>query len=508
MKAISSALRSHIERRLFVYPINKYFHLPSGYKPNTEPIKKLPVAQCLKVWLMSLKPNRLEEIQDELVHLMYPLHAKDNHGVSIEKNKIKIDQNNHINEISFEVTNNLDKPIKHLVFIHGYGASLGCFARNFQIINKLKGLKYNYKVHFLDNISFGLSSNPRINSNLISHWKIPRCVPIKLNDPDQPTDLKKLHRKYYKLIESYSCGSREFQKYQKKFKPIIEDIEAYYLTAIDKWRIASKLDKIDFLTAHSFGAYWSASYAVKYPHALNNLILLSPVGLERHVHAITNNTISDKSKEVTLKPTLDPSSFRFLSRLPILSKQHVRKWYHIQPYLPRLLRFMGPFGVQKFYDMWYLKLFKINRLISKKGGAENVFCSSNDLVYGTNKECHLIVEYLYNSMSQGSNSDIYIKNLLTPSTVSKWPLYDKFEAFASKHKEEIIPFGLHLSYGQFDFMNSEAGLMLCNRINEISGPDAAHFHEISESGHNLYIDNPMETNALIAKIVEQDELNG
>ena len=42
------------------------------------------------------------------------------------------------------------------------------------------------------------------------------------------------------------------------------------------------------------------------------------------------------------------------------------------------------------------------------------------------KELTLIIEYLYNSITSGTNSDIYSRYLLTTATTSKWPLYDKF----------------------------------------------------------------------------------
>ena len=47
-------------------------------------------------------------------------------------------------------------------------------------------------------------------------------------------------------------------------------------------------------------------------------------------------------------------------------------------------------------------------------------------------------------------------------------------------------------YGQFDFMNSEAGEKLVKLLNE--NKVGAKYYEISEGGHNLYIDNPFDTN--------------
>lgn len=432
--------------------------------------------------------------------MMFDPKHPENSGVKVSNSRVSIDQANHINEVCFEVTNDVAKPTKHVVFVHGYGASLGCFARNFQIINKFKDMNYNYKIHFLDNISFGLSSNPRIDSDKISFWKIPRCPDVKLNDTTA-TDPKKLYNKYYKLVDSFSVNKQEFEDYKAKFTGILSEVEEYYLSALDKWRISSGIDQIDYLVGHSYGGYWCASYSIKYSQNLGKLILLSPVGVERHVHSIKNPLKYDNVDAI--KPSLDPTSYNFLTRIPILNKKTVDFWYNIQPFLPRLLKFLGPWGVNKYYQMWYLKLFKINKLIDKNGGA-NLFTSNNDLVYGTNKECHLIIEYLYNSITTGTVSDIYIKNLLTPSTVSKHPLYDKFEEF----DPAIWPTGFeaHFLYGQYDFMNSEAGQKLVDSINS-RAKATAQFHSVSEGGHNLYIDNPFETNNIIHDIVRRDDTN-
>lgn len=475
---------------------HRYFTTPKTYKPP-EP-QKLPFSSLFKIWAKSLRPNRLNELQDELVNFMFNVNHKHNSNVKISNKKVKINQSDHINEVCFEVVNDETKPLKHLVFIHGYGASLGCFARNFQLINKFKDMNHNYLIHFLDNISFGLSSNPRISNSSISTWRIPKCPDVKLNDPE-PTDPKKLYNKYYKLVESFAVDVDEFKQYQEKFTPILNDLEHYYLSGIEGWRQASNISKIDYLIGHSYGGYWSASYGVKYPDNLDKLILLSPVGVERHIHSIKHPLKFDDAGAV--KPSLDPTDNNFLTRIPIIPRKTVNHWYNLQPYLPRLLKFMGPWGVAKYYDMWYSKLFKINKLIAKL--EPEVLSSENDLRYGTNEECHLIIEYLYNSITNGTMSDIYIKHLLTPSTVSKYPIYDKVSEFLLNNRWDE-EFKVHFLYGQYDFMNAEAAGKLVDKINQ-HNDSTAHIHKISEGGHNLYIDNPFETNDLIHQIVKQDD---
>lgn len=438
-------------------------------------------------------------LQDRLVELLFPSHAAENEGIRRSLIKTKIDEdNNHINEIAFEVVNNELYPTKHIVFLHGYGASLGCFARNFHVVNSLKGLKHNYKVHFLDNISFGLSSNPKIPS--INYWKpIPTMDHITLHDT-RPTRPEDLYKKYYKLIDLYDFDANSFENTRDKLQPILQDMEAYYTGALDRWRAKSGIEKIDFLVGHSFGGYWSASFALKNPDKLHNLVLLSPVGMERTAYSVTAPIPAPEERKKR-KPSLGPNSYDFLTRFPILSQKTIWKWYYFQPYLPRLLKFMGPFGVAKYYEMWYSKLFAINKVIAKLGGQE-VFKSENELKYGTNTECQLLVEYLYNSISNGTRSDTHIKYLLTPATTSKWPLFDKF---SSSLREVLEKFNTHVVYGSHDFMNSSAGRELVDELSHVHSLKNISFHQVPEGGHNLYLQNPFGTNKLLAEIVKEKD---
>lgn len=450
----------------------------------------LTFRNSVRIWFDSLKLGNLQRLQDSLVKLLVP---KLKPGIVVKNEKIKIDEENHINEVNFQITNNTNSPTKHIVFIHGYGASLGCFSRNFSMVNLFKDLKHNYHIHFLDNKSFGLSSNPKIPG--ISGI-IPKCPSIQIND-STPTDPKKLYNKYYKLVDSYVIDPKEFKDYEEKFTPILEKVEEYYLDGINDWKRARGID-IDYLVGHSYGGYWSGSYAVK--NDVGKLILLSPVGVERHVHALPGVKHIDQTKDkLELEPSLDPSKYNFLSRFPILKPDTVSKWYY-QPYLPRVLKFLGPWGVQLYWKMWYSKLAKINKLKEKRK-SDGKADSQN--VYGTDGELSLIIEYLYNSITNGTMSDIYIKYLLTPSTVSKVPLYDKFMNFKNAEKSRFGQFKIHFIYGQYDFMNSEAAEKLANELN--SDKQVVEFHKIDEGGHNLYIDNPFDTNQLIYDIVKTDE---
>lgn len=437
-------------------------------------VRKLPFTEYLKIWWKSLRRERLRDLQNQLVKFLY------SGDVDVRSERIDIG-GNHINQVTFNVSNGA-KTTKNVVFLHGYGASLGCFARNFSFVDDLKGHNVNYRVHFLDNISFALSSNPKAK---INYWKpIPKFRHITLHD----SGTGKVHNKYYKLIDGFDIDAAALEKLKREVLPALEKIEDYYLEALDAWRRASNLSKIDVLVGHSFGAYWSASYSLKYKK-VDTLLLLSPVGMERTAYALT--APSKSAKNVT--PNLDPTSYSFLSRFPLLSQGQLRFWYYIQPYLPRILKFMGPWGVAKYYNMWYSKLHAVNRVAEKLG----VTREKLEKRIGTNDECKLLIEYLYNSITTGTNSDIHVKYLLSPATTSRIPLYDKFQI----PRNEKLGFELHVAYGEYDFMNSEAGAKLVEKLK--LEKHRASFHIVPQGGHNLYIQNPFGTNRLLTHVISR-----
>lgn len=478
------------------------FKVPSSYQQDKK-LKTLSFKECFSIWIKSFKKDRLQTLQDRLTNLM--LSNCLNENIVTKNLKTKLDEEgNYINELVLEVNNHSEKPHKEVVFIHGYGAALGCFARNYGMIRDLVNSNNKYRIHFLDNISFGLSSNPGIK-NINIGTKIPRCPEIKINDAN-PHSKELINDRYYKKVDSFEVNKDEYVKYQNFFAPVLKDIESYYIDAIENWRKSSGIEKIDYLIGHSYGAYWSASYACKHNRNIGELILFSPVGVERHIHAVT--TPLKLLEDQPIEPSLDPSSYKFLTRIPILSKKHVNLWYLFLPYLARILPYLGPWGVKAYFQIRYPRLFKVNKVTNNLGGPSKVFEHPDDLVIGKNSECKLIFDYLYNAITNKTNSDIYIKYLLTPSTVSKYPLFDKLTDYfrrAGSDPENVFP--VHFIYGQYDFMYSKAGKKLIEEINSMVSSDAkpAKYYEVREGGHNFYLDNPFDTNKLVIDIVEDTE---
>ena len=131
-----------------------------------------------------------------------------------------------IERLGEEVDNNL-------VMLHGYGAGLGFFYRNFDSLSRIPG----WKLYALDMLGMGRSSRP----------------PFRIHAKDR----------------------------QGK----INEAENWFIDALEEWRIKKGIDRFTLL-GHSLGGYMAVAYALKYPGHLNKLILASPVGIPEDPYAV------------------------------------------------------------------------------------------------------------------------------------------------------------------------------------------------------------------------------
>ncbi|PGH06496.1 cardiolipin-specific phospholipase [Blastomyces parvus] len=158
----------------------------------------------------------------------------DPHGPRIWRSTmVELGGNNRaLNEFSIERVG--EKTEQNLVILHGYGAGLGFFYKNFEALSRAKG----WQLYALDMLGMGRSTRP----------------PFKIH-------------------------SKERQK-------AISEAEDWFIDALEEWRIKRKLDKFTLL-GHSLGGYMAVSYALKYPGRLNKLILASPVGIPEDPFAVS-----------------------------------------------------------------------------------------------------------------------------------------------------------------------------------------------------------------------------
>ncbi|WPG98019.1 putative cardiolipin-specific deacylase, mitochondrial [Acrodontium crateriforme] len=136
-----------------------------------------------------------------------------------------------LNEFSVERLG--EETENNLVMLHGYGAGLGFFYKNFDGLSRLP----HWKLYALDLLGMGRSSRPPF----------------------------KIHAK------------------EKESK--VREAENWFVDALEEWRIKRGIEKMTLL-GHSLGGYMAVCYALKYPGHLNKLILASPVGIPEDPYAV------------------------------------------------------------------------------------------------------------------------------------------------------------------------------------------------------------------------------
>ncbi|KAF9693187.1 hypothetical protein EKO04_008719 [Ascochyta lentis] len=146
---------------------------------------------------------------------------------------------------------------ENLVMLHGYGAGLGFFYRNFEALSRAHG----WKVYALDLLGMGRSSRS----------------PFKIHAKD----------KHGKIAEA----------------------ESFFVDALEEWRIKRGLDRFTLL-GHSLGGYLAVAYALKYPGHLNKLILASPVGIPEDPFAVSDDMPDPNDSTMVNEFTQDASATR------------------------------------------------------------------------------------------------------------------------------------------------------------------------------------------------------
>ncbi|KAJ5085899.1 cardiolipin-specific deacylase [Penicillium argentinense] len=166
-----------------------------------------------------------------------------------------------LNEFSVErVGEDTDQ---HLVMLHGYGAGLGFFYKNFEPLSRLKG----WQLHALDMLGMGRSTRPA------------------------------------------------FKIKAKEREDAIREAEAWFIDALEEWRIKRKIDRFTLL-GHSLGGYMAVAYALKYPGHLNKLILASPVGIPEDPYAVTAGVSEPSESTLANELTQDQTDITASAAVP------------------------------------------------------------------------------------------------------------------------------------------------------------------------------------------------
>ncbi|RPB28980.1 alpha/beta-hydrolase [Terfezia boudieri ATCC MYA-4762] len=315
-----------------------------------------------------------------------------------------------INE--FAITRTAEPHKEDLVILHGYGAGLGFFYRNFDALSRRPG----WKLWALDLLGMGNSSRPQ----------------FKINATDKAGKIK--------------------------------EAEEWFIDALEEWRIKRGLDRFTLL-GHSLGGYLATAYTLKYPGRVKKLILASPVGIPENPYAeeepLPPNPPQDQShppsatgmeaelldpSDEVLKPTPSITTAGNSSPLntadkktPTPPRRPISKWLsylweqNISPF--SLVRWSGPLG-PRLVSAW------TSRRFSQLPGDEST----------------VLHTYAYSLFRQRGSGEYALAFLLAPGAYARNPLLKRIGKVGWQGVPTV------LMYGEEDWMDVAGGFGAQERI--------------------------------------------
>ncbi|RJE22117.1 Alpha beta hydrolase [Aspergillus sclerotialis] len=422
-------------------------------------------------------------------------------------------KNRALNEFSVERVG--EEADQHLVMLHGYGAGLGFFYKNFEPLSRLKG----WQLHALDMLGMGRSTRPAFRINA------------------------------------------------KKREDAIKEAEDWFVDALEEWRIKRKIDRFTLL-GHSLGGYMAVAYALKYPGHLNKLILASPVGIPEDPYAVNaempepsdasvanevaqdQRSITDSSGSGSDEPKVNNANILTASaRTTPAADRSIRRvlprWFaylwdaNVSPFT--LVRWAGPFG-PRLVSGWTSRRFShlpaeeakalhdyAYSIFSLRGSGEYALAyilapgafARSPLIRRIQDVGRQMVQPVSPSSSSlmpaevtdasppqsPSASDSVVKNDTTPT--------DQSSILPPVKRETGIP--IVFMYGDHDWMDSAAGQEAKAKIDERkrrilqnATPEerkadngSAKVIVIKRAGHHLYLDGWEEFNRAVLQEMEE-----
>jgi len=392
-------------------------------------------------------------------------------------------KNRALNEFSVERAG--EEADQNLVILHGYGAGLGFFYKNFEPLSRAKG----WQLYALDMLGMGRSSRP----------------PFKLKSK-----------------------TREQQ---------ISEAEDWFIDSLEEWRVKKKIDKMT-LVGHSMGGYMAVCYALKYPGRLNKLILASPVGIPEDPYAThaampeptestmqneftqdqetqstrsrtdNNNFLNARSKAEEQRQQQKPNA----NRLPADEENPAPR----RP-LPKWLTYLWDANISPFsFVRWAGPLGP--RLVSG--------WTSRRFAHLPQDEALALHDYAYSLFRLRGSGEYVLSYILAPGAFARSPLIRRIHNVGRQPlyngpdgepvRENGIP--VVLMYGENDWMDVKGGYAAEQRIDQereqaLQGKSSAERAEdqgsakvviIQRAGHHIYLDNPDEFNDVI--LSEMDDV--
>lgn len=413
-------------------------------------------------------------------------------------------KNRALNEFSVERVG--EKVENNLVILHGYGAGLGFFYRNFEALSRAKG----WQLYALDLLGMGRSTRPSFR--------------IKAKDRQDAT----------------------------------KEAEDWFIDSLEEWRIRQKIDRFT-LMGHSLGGYMAVAYALKYPGHLNKLILASPVGIPEDPYAMSadlpepeESTLANEfAQDQTIDSTVDSNSVSASDKASNPTGQKPSDGTNTPPRRPlsKWLTYLWDANISPF---------SVIRWSGPLGPRLTSGWTSRRFAHLPEDEAQALHDYSYSLFRMRGSGEYALAYILAPGAFARSPLIRRIHRVGrqplpagidaqpsssilrnelpssssqttrttpstssstsklslAERRENGIP--VVLLYGDHDWMDVNGGYAAKERIEsertrilQSATPEeraadngSATVHVVDRSGHHLYLENPDQFNKIILAEME------
>lgn len=379
------------------------------------------------------------------------------------------DKNRALNE--FSVSRPDQEADNNLVMLHGYGAGLGFFYKNYEPLSRLSG----WRLYALDLLGMGRSSRP----------------PFKIHAKDR------------------EARTRE--------------AESWFIDALEEWRIKKGIDKMTLL-GHSLGGYMAVCYALKYPGHLNKLILASPVGIPEDPFAVSEaapepesssmaNEFTQSQDETTKQQTASKTTQPQPRKLP---RWLVAAWdANVSPF--SLVRLSGPLG-PRLVSGWTSRRF--SHLPAEESQALHDYSYSLFRQRGSGEYAltYVLAPGAYARSPLIRRIQGVGRQYVPAASSSKETSASSDAGIAQRLQESGVP--VVFLYGDNDWMDVKGGYAAAEKLNDErqkalskASDSSSRLKEIGEakvivinkSGHHVYLDGCDQFNEVVLQEMKDVE---
>ncbi|GJE84904.1 alpha/beta hydrolase [Phanerochaete sordida] len=270
----------------------------------------------------------------------------------------------YINTFSITSTDASPSAPAPAVVLHGYGAGLGFFFRNFPALGDWAGRRRT-SVYALDWLGMGRSARPSFT------------VKAKREDIDGR----------------------------------VAEAESFFIDSLEEWRQKMGLERMT-LIGHSLGGYLSIAYALKYPTRVSRLILLSPAGIPRDPNTTTYSREVTDSQVSGDDDSAEPASSESVKSMRSSQQAEQRKESRSRKLFTYLWEEgWSPFQVVRATGIWG------PMLVGKYSSRRFIGLGAEDT-----RAMH---EYILNITLMKGSGEYCISHLLAPGAHARKPMVDR-----------------------------------------------------------------------------------